>query len=63
MRDLALQQLRRGKSLTGSGRIFAPITKEFLETALAAEMESHLDEQECSFGNKRDGASKYPQGM
>ncbi len=55
MRDLALKQLRSGKSLTGEGGVFAPIIKEFLENALSAEMESHLDEQERSFGNKRNG--------
>ena len=55
MRELALEQLRSGKSLTGKGGVFAPIIKEFLETALSAEMESHLDEEERSFGNKRNG--------
>jgi putative transposase len=55
MRDLAIEQLRSGKSLTGKGGVFAPILKEFLETALSAEMESHLDEDERSYGNKRNG--------
>ena len=55
MRELALEQLRSGKSLTGKGGVFAPIIKEFLETALSAEMESHLDEEERSYGNKRNG--------
>jgi len=55
MRDLALKQLKSGKSLTGEGGVFAPIIKEFLESALSAEMEVHLDEQERSFGNKRNG--------
>lgn len=55
MRDLALSQLRSGKSLTGEGGVFAPIIKEFLESALSAEMESHLDEKERSTGNKRNG--------
>lgn len=55
MRDLALSQLRSGKSLTGEGGVFAPIIKEFLESALSAEMESHLDEKERSSGNKRNG--------
>jgi len=43
------------KSLTGKGGIFEPIVKEFLESALAAEMDSHLDEEERSHGNKRNG--------
>ena len=58
MRDLALQQLRSGKSLTGAGGVFAPIIKEFLENALAAEMDSHLDKDERSFGNKRNGKGR-----
>lgn len=55
MRDLALKQLKSGKSLTGEGGVFAPIIKEFLESALSAEMEYHLDEEERSYGNKRNG--------
>ena len=55
MRDLALEQLRSGKSLTGEGGVFAPIIKEFLESALSAEMENHLSEEERSKGNKRNG--------
>ena len=57
MRDLALTQLRSGKSLTGEGGVFAPIIKEFLESSLSAEMESHLDEEERGYGNKRNGRS------
>jgi putative transposase len=53
MRDLALEQLRSGKSLTGEGGVFAPIIKEFLESALSAE--DHLSEEERSSGNKRNG--------
>jgi putative transposase len=55
MRTLALEQLMSGKSLTGKGGAFAPLLKEFLETALDAEMHSHLDENERSNGNKRNG--------
>lgn len=55
MRDLALSQLRRGKSLTDKVGVFAPNIKEFLESALSAEMESHLDDEERSQGNKRNG--------
>jgi transposase-like protein len=57
MRDLALSQLRSGKSLTGEGGVFSPIIKEFLESALSAEMEGHLDDEERSSGNKRNGRS------
>ena len=55
MRDLALEQLKSGKSLTGKDGVFAPILKEFLESALEAEMEDHLSEEERSLGNKRNG--------
>jgi len=30
MRDLALEQLKSGQSLTGEGGVFAPILKEFI---------------------------------
>jgi putative transposase len=55
MRDLALEQLKNGKSLTGKDGVFAPILKEFLESALEAEMEEHLSDEERSLGNKRNG--------
>jgi putative transposase len=55
MRKLALEQLRNGKSLTSKGGAFAPILKEFLETALEAEMQEHLSEAERAQGNKRNG--------
>ena len=55
MRDLALEQLKSGKSLTGKGGIFEPIIKEFLESALEAEMDTHLSEDQRLQGNKRNG--------
>lgn len=55
MQAKALEQLRSGKSLTGKDGVFAPLLKEFLETALEAEMEGHLDESERQQGNKRNG--------
>lgn len=55
MRALALEQLRTGVSLTGKDGAFAPLIKEFLETALQAEMDAHLDAQERQNGNKRNG--------
>lgn len=57
MQKLALEQLRTGKSLTGKGGAFAPLLKQFLETALAVEMEEHLSEEERESGNKRNGKS------
>ena len=55
MQKLALEQLRSGQSLTGKGGAFAPLLKQFLETALAVEMEEHLSEDERESGNKRNG--------
>lgn len=55
MREKALSQLRSGESLTGKDGAFAPLLKEFLESALEAEMSSHLDPEERSMGNKRNG--------
>lgn len=57
MQKLALEQLRTGQSLTGKGGAFAPLLKQFLETALAVEMEEHLSEEERETGNKRNGKS------
>lgn len=57
MQKLALEQLRSGQSLTGKGGAFAPLMKQFLETALAVEMEEHLSEEERESGNKRNGKS------
>ncbi len=55
IRDLAIEQLLSGKSLTGKGGVFAPMLKEFLDSAREGEMESHLDETERSQENKRNG--------
>jgi len=55
MRAKALAQLRSGESLTGKNGAFAPLIKEFIETALQAEMDSHLDAEERQNGNKRNG--------
>jgi putative transposase len=54
----ALDQFRTGKSLYGKDGAFAPLLKGFLEKALEAEMEDHLDKQERSMGNKRNGKGK-----
>ena len=55
MRDKALSQLRSGESLFGSNGALAPLLKDFLESALEAEMSAHLDDDERSTGNKRNG--------
>lgn len=51
MKKKALEQLRSGKSLYGKDGAFAPLLKSFLNAALEAEMETHLDEAERSTGN------------
>lgn len=55
MQAKALEQLRKGESLTGKDGVFGPLLKQFLETALEAEMQSHLNESERENGNKRNG--------
>lgn len=57
MKDKALAQLRSGESLYGKNGAFAPLMKKFLEAALEAEMESHMDEAQRSGGNRRNGKS------
>lgn len=54
----ALDQFKSGKSLFGKDGAFAPMLKQFLESALDAEMEEHLDEDQRSEGNKRNGKGK-----
>lgn len=55
MRDLALEQLMSGKSLTGKDGVFAPLIQQFVESALEAEMSNHLSEGGKLTGNKRNG--------
>lgn len=58
MQKKALEQLKSGASLTGKDGVFAPLLKQFLESALDAEMEEHLDEAERKKKNKRNGKGK-----
>lgn len=51
----ALEQLKTGQSLTGKDGVFAPLLKQFIESALEAEMQGHLDDLERKTGNKRNG--------
>jgi transposase-like protein len=52
-----LEQLRSGKSLFGKDGAFAPMLKDFLESALEAELDSHLDEEQRIKGNRKNGYS------
>lgn len=54
----ALEQLKSGKSLFGKDGAFAPLLKNFIEKALDAEMEGHLDDDQRQHGNKRNGKGK-----
>lgn len=54
----ALEQFKRGKSLFGKDGAFAPLLKNFIEKALESEMEAHLDDQQRSEGNKRNGKGR-----
>ena len=58
LQSKALEQFKTGKSLFGKDGAFAPMLKQFLEAALEAEMEAHLDEEERLSGNKRNGRGK-----
>jgi hypothetical protein len=59
MKQKALEQLRSGKSLYGKDGAFAPLLKSFLDSALEAELESHLDAEERLSGNRRQIVSKF----
>lgn len=54
----ALEQFRSGKSLYGKDGAFGPMLKSFLEAALEGELDAHLDEEERSEGNRRNGKSR-----
>lgn len=51
------EQLRSGKSLFGKEGAFAPLLQEMLNSILEGELDSHLDEEERSSGNRKNGKS------
>lgn len=55
LQQKALEQLKSGESLFGKDGAFAPMLKGFIESALEAEMEAHLNEEQRESGNKRNG--------
>lgn len=57
LKKKALEQFRSGKSLFGKDGAFAPLLKEFLEAAMEAEIEEHLDDEERENGNRKNGRS------
>jgi len=58
LKKKALEQFKTGQPLLGKDGAFAPLLKGFLESALQAEMEEHLDESERLKGNRKNGTSK-----
>jgi putative transposase len=58
LKKKALEQFKTGQPLLGKDGAFAPLLKQFLESALQAEMDEHLDEPERIKGNRRNGTSK-----
>ncbi|TWV11130.1 IS256 family transposase, partial [Bacteroidaceae bacterium HV4-6-C5C] len=55
MEALALEQLKSGKPLLGKGGAFAPLLEKLLNAALEGEMDAHMDSEERSLGNRRNG--------
>jgi putative transposase len=55
LKKKALEQLRSGKSLFSKDGAFAPLLKEFLESAMEAELEEHLDDEQRENGNRKNG--------
>jgi len=52
----AIKEMYAGKPLNGEKGIFAPLLKHFLETALAAELEAHLQEEKAAgIVNRKNG--------
>src|SRR5690625_2469351 len=54
----ALEQLQSGESLFGQEGAVAPRLRRFIEPALQAEMDGHLDETQRGSGNKRNGKGR-----
>lgn len=55
LKKKALEQFRSGKDLFSKGGAFAPLLKDFLEAALQAELEEHLDQESPELNNRRNG--------
>lgn len=58
LKQKTLEQFRSGKSLFGKDGAFAPLLKDFLESALQAEMEAHLTKTGRDNGNRRNGLTQ-----
>ena len=57
LKKKTLEQFRSGKDLFSKGGAFAPLLKDFLEAALQAELEEHLEQEDPSQDNRKNGYS------
>jgi len=55
MEALAPEQLKSGKPLFGKGGAFAPLLEKILNAAPEGEMDAHMDCEERSLANRRNG--------
>ena len=53
----ALKKFRNKEPGASAEKLFKPLFKQFIEEALQAEMDSHLDDEERTSGNRRNGKS------
>ena len=57
--DEVVQEFRNGKKLTGKDGLLAPLIKQLVESALEAEIESHIAEDVLAGKkNRRNGYNK-----
>ncbi len=54
----AIEKLRNKQPLSGKDGVLQPLLKELLETALEAEMDVHLGEDERAIGNRKNGKTR-----
>jgi putative transposase len=52
------EQFRTGKSLFSKDGAFAPLLQDMMDSILEGEMEGHMDEEERSTGNRKNGKRK-----
>jgi len=55
LKKKTLEQFRSGKDLFSKGGAFAPLLKDFLEAALQAELDEHLDQEDPEQNNRKNG--------
>ncbi|HEX8333493.1 MAG TPA: IS256 family transposase [Segetibacter sp.] len=53
----ALRKLRNKEAGASAEKLFKPLFKQFIEEALQAEIDGHLDDEERTSGNRRNGKS------